>query len=101
MEDNLYPTSTQNLDPQEPTAQAVARKKEKAQVEHDYKLMTEAIAYMDAHIQQLDSIAAIPEEIRLDKEKLAIKSEGNAAAVLIISEVKTWMEDLIEQHIRR
>lgn len=99
MDDNLYPISSEYA-PRVPDQQVEFEQLERAKVDHDYKLMQEFIDFLESNIATLDSKAAIPEEIRLDDRKLAIKVHGDAVAVVTLTYVKEWAEDLIAKHIK-
>lgn len=96
MDDNLYPTSGAYL-PTEPIEQVTERKKEKDAIQHDYTKIVEAISYLDDQIKAHDSVSAIPEEVRLDKFKFAVKTDSRAETVAVLTQIKGWFEDLVSQ----
>ena len=100
MDDNIYKASSQFVLGGEPDEQRDEREKEENAVFAEYPVMSEAITMLEDLAKQYESVLTIPKEIRLDKEKVAIRLDSNTETAANLRAAAAQLTGLVEEYIK-
>lgn len=97
-EDNVYVNGSQHL-MAEPQEQAEERLKEEHAVLNELPILKQIDGYLETEIARYDSVRNIPEDIRLDERKNAIRCDSNAETATNLIAIREYITSVAGEHM--
>jgi hypothetical protein len=97
-EDDVMPNDGTYFGIQEPEAQSIGRKKEKAETLQALPILKDLLERMQKRVDFYGSVDAIPDEVKTEPDKFLITHNANELTRDNLRSEIEWISGLLEEH---